>query len=1206
MKLNGKLIFFLTTICFITQIDTTSNSSFKKLITQITRGELSKEDVLKFYNRDYDPMLELHKVFTPCLEHMIDQESKKQASIFGTIAQTVKEIFSGGYDDLEMRGLGLKVNCEVYISNIISSEYLIRKKIVLGSLKSKLYPQSGNSHDNSIKNKLPYSDGEPRNDKKNNHKLRVESENFSPSKNGLAGDGKHLPLTEENWKALKNEYQNLLNDFTKSQDDINTKSIQIEKLTDESCKCKDNLKGLDKKLVECNKGKLEIHNKFSQVIQTQVKSVEEICKEKIEKIKILENELNKRELNLNSCQKNTYILEKNIEKITKESSLSKESEKKLKECEDKNNIIHEDYFNLSNKMNGLNKKISELNVKIQVLTDEKLKIITHKDSCETEKKKLKEDIEIIQKNERKCKSQKEENMMSLNKVNENYQKCSFELQEINIRLTTYTNEKKKETTQLEKQLSLEKKNNNDLKNDLSIKQKHYEHKINESRIIIESDKAKLNEINLKLMTLQKLEKDCKDINNMLIERHEKEIIQKIEYLQQDHKKTMDNLNNQFYRINNDCNDQKNILIKDKEEIEKKLKTRLENCERSYKDLSLIFDMCKQEKIKEKSESEKCIGSVSTLNADIKILMQDLDRCQNNQKTCPECHKTKLQLEINELNGKLKVIHDENLSMTSKQKSLIENINTCKDEKENLKKQNELNIEKIYSQFKLEIKKIEENSKNKWDYIIQNSRELENKLIIIEQENIKLNSDLEKCKGERNYKLDFEACEKDKGITQVTITDKEKSIVTLQSEIDKMNKKIDLEKDMCEKQLKELNNFISQLKQSEEDCKNKLFEKDKKSITIINELKTFTLKNMEEILNIKNYYVLKNNDISLISENLQGEINNLKKRLAYLEESKIQKDSERTKLRETIEDQRKLLFIAKRERRDLRNKLFALEVNEKDIKIQIELKIQNKDKEIQKLTKNLDEIVPFYDEAYGQISMIVKEIEIIKLQIEKYKEHTTNVITIFKDNQEYLILIDKLINDIATIQKNFSRNYKDILNEYSPDMQEKFLKRQQEQYEQCYNEIIKLNQIITDNKIECEKDKDTRKAELKEKKNSEQIVFEEKQKEACNKRIMEIKASGRLITNVKEIKLQNKTCQPSEDLCILFIRNKDNIVDNCKNLEKIRKEYNNNCYTSQLAPPHIEIKSYSSSNLRDNNHEDMLKRLSSTKPSKKYFRNYDFE
>ncbi len=135
MKLIGRTLLIL--IAFLSHYYISGSLNVKNILTQISKGDLTKEDVIKFYNKDYDPMLEFHKIFTPCLNHLIDQEMKTE-SFISHIIQSVKEFFSSSYQEYAIPELGMKVKCETYINKLVSPDFIEKKKSEVLDLKRKL------------------------------------------------------------------------------------------------------------------------------------------------------------------------------------------------------------------------------------------------------------------------------------------------------------------------------------------------------------------------------------------------------------------------------------------------------------------------------------------------------------------------------------------------------------------------------------------------------------------------------------------------------------------------------------------------------------------------------------------------------------------------------------------------------------------------------------------------------------------------------------------------------------------------------------------------------------------------------------------------------------------------------------------------------------------------------------------------------------
>merc|ERR1712032_572674 len=101
---------------------------------------------IKFYSKDYSPLLEFHQIFNPCLQHLIDQETKSQSFV-----QRFFQFFNKKYDEYFIPKLGMRINCETYINNLISKEYLSNKKLHISSIKNLLKSNENKTKDTKIR-----------------------------------------------------------------------------------------------------------------------------------------------------------------------------------------------------------------------------------------------------------------------------------------------------------------------------------------------------------------------------------------------------------------------------------------------------------------------------------------------------------------------------------------------------------------------------------------------------------------------------------------------------------------------------------------------------------------------------------------------------------------------------------------------------------------------------------------------------------------------------------------------------------------------------------------------------------------------------------------------------------------------------------------------------------------------------------------------
>jgi len=137
MKLTSKFLLILMFTIFATL----ECSNIHKMFSQLTTGEINRGDIIKYYKTNYDPMLELHNTFfDKCIDHLVNQELKKNNSFFMKMVDKVQNLFSQGttYDKLLIGDLGISIECDNYINQTISETYISRKKEELKKLRSSL------------------------------------------------------------------------------------------------------------------------------------------------------------------------------------------------------------------------------------------------------------------------------------------------------------------------------------------------------------------------------------------------------------------------------------------------------------------------------------------------------------------------------------------------------------------------------------------------------------------------------------------------------------------------------------------------------------------------------------------------------------------------------------------------------------------------------------------------------------------------------------------------------------------------------------------------------------------------------------------------------------------------------------------------------------------------------------------------------------
>ena len=138
MKLTSKFLLIFMFTLFATL---ESSNNIHKMFSQLNTGEINKDDIMKYYKTSYDPMLELHNnFFDGCLDHLVNQELNNNKSFFMKMVEKVKDLFSQGanYEPLIIKDLGISIKCDNYVNQIISDNYIAKKKVELAKVKSNL------------------------------------------------------------------------------------------------------------------------------------------------------------------------------------------------------------------------------------------------------------------------------------------------------------------------------------------------------------------------------------------------------------------------------------------------------------------------------------------------------------------------------------------------------------------------------------------------------------------------------------------------------------------------------------------------------------------------------------------------------------------------------------------------------------------------------------------------------------------------------------------------------------------------------------------------------------------------------------------------------------------------------------------------------------------------------------------------------------
>jgi chromosome segregation ATPase len=89
---------------------------------RISEGDLTEKEIFEIYTKNYKPELEYHEIFTKCISHVYTQKKKTNSSMLSKIFFGFEKIVSNP-NKLQIPEMGLKVDCEVYLTKVLSNDY---------------------------------------------------------------------------------------------------------------------------------------------------------------------------------------------------------------------------------------------------------------------------------------------------------------------------------------------------------------------------------------------------------------------------------------------------------------------------------------------------------------------------------------------------------------------------------------------------------------------------------------------------------------------------------------------------------------------------------------------------------------------------------------------------------------------------------------------------------------------------------------------------------------------------------------------------------------------------------------------------------------------------------------------------------------------------------------------------------------------------
>merc|ERR1712032_237924 len=123
---TNLLIFLIVSCIMLSGISCVNlnqnNQSIPNILDRISAGDLSEKDISELYTKNYKPELEYHEIFQKCISHLYTQKKKTNSSILSKIFFGFEKIVSNP-NKLQIPEMGLKVDCEVYLTKILSNDY---------------------------------------------------------------------------------------------------------------------------------------------------------------------------------------------------------------------------------------------------------------------------------------------------------------------------------------------------------------------------------------------------------------------------------------------------------------------------------------------------------------------------------------------------------------------------------------------------------------------------------------------------------------------------------------------------------------------------------------------------------------------------------------------------------------------------------------------------------------------------------------------------------------------------------------------------------------------------------------------------------------------------------------------------------------------------------------------------------------------------
>jgi len=1018
MKLIART-FFIILIAFLGHYYISANLNIKNMLTQVSQGDLTKAEVLKFYNKDFDPMLEIHQIFTPCLDHLISQEMKFD-NFFSKLINSIKEIFSNSYYDFTIPELGMRIKCDTYINHLISPEYILKKKYELNELKNKILGINENLNIRDDKNlvsfgnkKLINKDGRgitfiektnKNNNYMNKHKLlnieiknqkNLEISEEQKNKNPQTKNEKNYVNGNNTFQIENHIVPQKLQKFNKNlsnknhfenesfQEDLNkNKRLMHEKIEIQDQFINENsFKKINEKIsIEIDEMKSslkELSQKFNYENIEKLKCLD--IKNRLE-VEVLECKLEKAKLEINgvsssSLFENKEIENKNIKNEDIKSNINKHSIIGNIESNNLDDIHNRDYAKLTDRLKiceekGIQDKILILKQNGNITeSQDKLNILISKiDKIEASNLEKEGELKNLQ-------SEIDSQLRTYNKLKEHYDLLSKEHE---------TTKKKifEESDKIKEELNLCKKRESRMDNELLNAKENTNQKIQKNNELSKNLEILEKKLNFEIKSCKEEEGKIKKELSILSSKH-KNIEDELISEKLNKQKCLDKINNDLE--NSKINQEAKIsrMKEEQESIIKQLKAELDN----------LKNECADSKIKLKEKFSSCSKSLEYCEKEkttkIKDIDSDLYNCkillskekeEKNSLFIPitSCDKKieNVEKQINNIEAEYKLLKEKNLCPQ------------CKESRENI-------LQKDLDKISLKFSECEKNL----NYYNNNYKATLNELNLLKN--------TLKSKEEK-FKLDLETCNKDADL-KIQVEKNNFEILKNKNEfekkdlIEKYNKSRENEIN-CDKKLQNCNQFS--------ECKEKLLicQKDNKQKEI-------------KITEFESKIIMKNIDCNKISDNMNKCLeteNNNKNKIIELENKaqKLTLEFEKINKNQREKDNQisDLIFEHK-------NKLLSELTNLGIIRAELEMKDRIIENYIVKLSeeKTIDQ----------------KNIEILIKQIEEKNK-------IIKDSTDLL----------NSSQKNLS-----ILEKQKAEFYEKILKSERDA-DKKYNSLQKLTEDVT--------------------------------------------------------------------------------------------------------------------------------------------------